>query len=247
VTDRPSDQTRTTDARTTDEEEQDMTELRIRAITPIHVGPEELERRQARYDQFSPAGLSVHLEDLPADPDVPRQLASEADIEASERAVMAMAMTTDPARFDLILPDCVLDTGVRRIRDARPPVPVVGLSELTAGFVAGLGLRMAAVTRNRPIGDELGRRISAAVGEGSFHGVENLELSFEDISDDVRWNGALEDARVRIEGAGGADVILNGCSAVDVTVGDGIPVFDPTRVALRLLSIAATESMVGAR
>jgi Asp/Glu/hydantoin racemase len=230
-----------------DQEDQDMTELRIRAITPIHVGPEELERRQARYDEFSPQGVSVVLEDLPDTADVPRQLASAEDIEASERAVIAMAMATDPARFDLILPDCVLDTGVRHLRDAGPPVPVVGLSELTAGFVGGLGLRMAAVTRNRPIGDELGRLISAAVGEGSFRGVENLELSFADISDDVRWNGALEEARQRIDGAGGADVILNGCSAVDVSVGDGIPVFDPTRLALRLLAIAATETMVGTR
>ena len=224
-----------------------MTELRIRAITPIHVGPEELRRRQARYDEFSPPGVSVVLDDLPDAPDVPRQLGSEEDIVASERAVMAMALATDPARFDLILPDCVLDTGVRRIRDAGPPVPVVGLSELTAGFVGGMGLRIAAVTRNRPIGDELGRIISAAVGERAFLGVEDLELSFADISDDVRWNCALEQARERIEGAGGADVILNGCSAVDVSVGDGIPVFDPTRLALRLLAIAASESMLGAR
>jgi len=219
-------------------------ELRIRAITPIHVGPEEQQRRQARYDAFSPAGVRVVLDDLPDEPDVPRELNSDSDIEASERAVMAAALTTDPAQYDLILPDCVLDTAVERIRAAAPPVPVVGLSELTAGFVGGLGLRLAAVTRNQPIGDELARRITGGIG--AFAGVENLALSFADISDDVRWNAALEDARIRIEGAGGADVILNGCSAVDVTVGDGIPVFDPTRLALRLLAVAHSESMVGA-
>jgi Asp/Glu/hydantoin racemase len=224
-----------------------MRELRIRAITPIHVGPQELARRQARYDEFSPTGVKVTLEDLPDTADVPRQLASEKDIEASEQAVMDVAMKTDPVRFDLILPDCVLDTGVRRIRAEGPPVPVVGLSELTAGFVSGLGLRMAAVTRNRPIGEALRRVISATVGENSFGGVENLELSVADISDDVRWNGALEKARQRIDRVGGADVILNGCSAVDVSVGDGTPVFDPTRLALLLLAIAASESMVGAR
>ena len=103
------------------------------------------------------------------------------------------------------------------------------------------------MTRNQPIGDALGRIIGSAAPSDTFVGVEDLELSFADISDDVRWNGALEDARVRIEGAGGADVILNGCSAVDVTVGDGIPVFDPTRLALRLLSVAVSESMVGPR
>jgi allantoin racemase len=228
-------------------EEEAMSELRIRAITPIHVGAEELARRQDRYDAFSPPGVRVTLEDLPDAADVPRELGSETDIEASERAVTAMALATDPARFDLVLPDCVLDTGVARIRAAGPPVPVVGLSELTAGFVAGLGLRLAAVTRNRPIGDALRRVIGDAAGTSAFVGVEDLALSFADISDDVRWNGALEVARGRIEGAGGADVILNGCSAVDVTVGDGIPVFDPTRLALLLIGIAASESMVGRR
>lgn len=224
-----------------------MAELRIRSITPIHVGQEELERRQARYDAFSPAGVRVTLEDLPDAPGIPRELATVEDIEASERAVMEAALATDPARFDLVLPDCVLDTGVARIRAAGPPVPVVGLSELTAGFVSGLGLRLAAVTRNVPIGDALDRVITAGTPAGAFTGVENLELSFADISDDVRWNGALETARARIEASGGADVILNGCSAVDVTIGEGMPVFDPTRLALRLLAIAASESMVGSR
>lgn len=224
-----------------------MKTLRIRSITPLHVGADELARRQQRYDAFSPPGITVSLEDLPDADDVPRQLASEEDIEASERAVTAAALTTDATRFDLILPDCVLDTGVARIRAAGAPVPVVGLSELTAGFVAGLGLRLAAVTRNRPIGDALSRVILGSVPGEAFVGVEDLELSFADISNDVRWNGALERAQEWITSAGGADVILNGCSAVDVTVGNGIPVFDPTRLALRLISIAASESMVGAR
>lgn len=222
-------------------------ELRIRAITPIHVGIVELRRRQDRYDTFSPPGVVVTLQDLPDDPGVPRALGTPADIEASERAVTDMALRTDAESFDLILPDCVLDTGVLQIRAAGPPVPVVGLSELTAGFVGGLGLRLAAVARNRPIGASL-EQVIASTGTGErFGGVQDLELSFEDISDDARWNAALEAARARIDAAGGADVILNGCSAVDVTIGAGLPVFDPTRLALRLLGIAASESMVGAR
>jgi len=224
-----------------------MATLRIRAITPIHVGPEEIARRQARYDDFSPPGVEVVLEDLPGDPTVPRQLASEEDIVASNRAVAAMAMATDPDAFDLVMPDCVLDTGLEELRDLRPPVPVVGLSELASGYIRGLGLRLAAVTRNAPIGDELRSRLEHyGLGE-QLTSVENLHLSFEDISDDVRWNAALERARLDIAAKGGADAVLNGCSAVDVTVGDGIPVFDPTRLALRLLGVAADERLVGAR
>jgi allantoin racemase len=207
-----------------------MGTLRIRAITPIHVGTDELARRQARYDLFSPDGLTVTLEDLPDDASVPRQLASVEDIDASNRTVARMAMDTDPEEFDLVMPDCVLDTGLTQLRAVTTPVPVVGLSEIAAGYIRGLGLRLAAVTRNTQLA-----------------GVEDLGLSFEDIADDVRWSGALEEARIRIQANGGADAILNGCSAVDVTVGEGIPVFDPTRLALRLLALAADESLVGAR
>ena len=224
-----------------------MGKLRIRAITPIHVGTAELARRQARYDLFSPDGLTVTLEDLPDDASVPRQLASVEDIDASNRTVARIAMDTDPEEFDLVMPDCVLDTGLTELRAVTMPVPVVGLSEIAAGYIRGLGLRLAAVTRNTPIGDELRERLeSYGVGD-QLTGVENLGLSFEDIADDVRWSAALEAARVRIQANGGADAILNGCSAVDVTVGEGIPVFDPTRLALRLLALAADESLVGTR
>jgi allantoin racemase len=217
-----------------------MSRLRIRSVTPIHVGAEELARRQARYDEFSPDNVRVQLEDLPEHPDIPRQLTSDEQIEASDIAVADVLLDTDPAEFDLVLPDCVLDPGVDRIRAADPSVPCVGLSELAAGFVGGLGLRLAAVARNRPIGDELARRFELyGIGE-RWVGVEVLGLSFEDISDDARWNEALEQARGRRPDA---DAILNGCSAVDVTVTDGTPVFDPTRLALRLLGLAADEHL----
>lgn len=217
-----------------------MTTLRIRSVTPIHVGPTELARRQARYDEFSPANVRVQLEDLPDRPDIPRQLGSDDQIEASDIAVAELLLDTDPNEFDLVLPDCVLDPGLDRIRSADPKVPPVGLSELAAGFIGGLGLNLAAVTRNRPIGDELARRLELYGIGPRWLGVEILDLSFEDISDDARWNEALEQARGRRPDA---DAILNGCSAVDVTVSDGTPVFDPTRLALRLLGIAADEHL----
>ena len=35
--------------------------MHVWSVTPIHVGPEELARRQARYDALSPAGVRVEL------------------------------------------------------------------------------------------------------------------------------------------------------------------------------------------
>jgi allantoin racemase len=221
-----------------------MTTLRVRSVTPIRVGPEELRRRQARYDQFSPAGVQVVLEDLPASDAMPRQLATRADIEASDAAVAEVLLDTRPDQFDVLLPDCVLDPGLDRIRAADPAVPAVGLSELVSRFVTGLGLPLAAVARNRPIGEELDRRLRAYGLGGHYWGVEVLDLSFDDIADDARWNAALSATRDRLTGVG---AILNGCSAVDVATDGGVPVFDPARLALRLLGVAADERLLADR
>ncbi len=61
--------------------------MRIFAVTPIHVSPEELARRQARYDALSPGGLSVHLQDI--GPDAPRALDTEQQVRDSEDLVSA--------------------------------------------------------------------------------------------------------------------------------------------------------------
>ena len=54
--------------------------MRVLAITPIHVGPEELARRQRRYDRLAPEGMSVTVVDLPIQ--APTALGTDADVEA---------------------------------------------------------------------------------------------------------------------------------------------------------------------
>ena len=217
--------------------------LRLRAITPIHVDDAELERRQARYTALAPAGVQVHLDNLPADPDVPRQLDTADAIAASDALVFEAARRTDPAEFDAVMPDCVLDPGLDRLRDEGFPLPVIGITELAATATLAVGGRLAAVARNAAIADELERRIRH-YGLGSrFAGVHVLGLSFADIADDVRWNAALDDAALRFAGSG-VTAILNGCSAVEVRVGTGVPVFDPTRASLTLLGAAHASRLV---
>ncbi|HEX6336863.1 MAG TPA: aspartate/glutamate racemase family protein, partial [Jiangellaceae bacterium] len=185
----------------------------------------------------------VHLDNLPADPDVPRQLDSADAIAASDTFVVEAARRTDPAQFDAVLPDCVLDPGLDRLRDEGFPLPVIGITELAATAAAAVGGRLAAVARNSAIADELERRIWQ-YGLGSrFAGVHVLGLSFADIADDARWNAALDDAAKHFAGSG-VTAILNGCSAVEVRVGTGVPVFDPTRAALTLLGAAHASRLV---
>ena len=209
--------------------------MRIRAITPITVSDDELERRRSRYHRLSPAGVLVELENLR---DGPRQLETVEDVERSDRLVLDTASSTDPQRYDLVLPDCVLDPGVRSGKET--PVPVVGILALSAAYLAALGRRFSAVTRNQAIGDELVRRIGIYGLQDNFAGLDVLELDFAAISDEARWHDALRPARTEMA-ARGVDTIINGCSAVEVPGGgDGAALIDPTRLALALLSAGAT-------
>lgn len=211
--------------------------LRLRMVTPIHVDEEELERRRARYAALAPEGVDVHLDNLPADADVPRSLDDADGIAASDACVAAEMRRTDPADYDAVMPDCVLDPGLDRLRTDGSPVPVVGLCELAATGASAVGGRLAAVTRNAAIGDELERRIRLYGLAGRFAGVHVLDLAFDAVSDAAVWNDALDGARERFAGTG-VTMILNGCSAVEVKANGSVAVVDPTRAALHLLAAA---------
>lgn len=217
--------------------------LRVRAITPIHVDDAELERRRTRYSVLAPPNVRLHLDNLPADPQVPRQLDHADAIAASDGYVAEAARATDLDRFDAVLPDCVLDPALDRLRDEGFPLPVIGITELAATATAAVSGRLAAVARNQPIAAELERRLRRYGLRARFAGVHVLGLSFADIADDATWNVAVDKAARQLAGRG-VTAILNGCSAVEVRAGTGVPVFDPTRAALALLGAAHASGLV---
>lgn len=217
--------------------------MRIKAITPIRVTDDELARRQERYGRLSPRGVNVTLVNLPDRPDVPRALESEDDLAASDRVVAEVAASTDPAEFDAILPDCVLDPGLPTIL-RNGPLPVFGILKLTAGFLHSLDQPFVAVARNEVIAGELERCVARYGLAERFDGVKLLNLSFDDIADDAKWNSALSSVRDGLA-AGPVHTILNGCSAVEVLDDDHpVSVFDPTRLALRLIGIGIEHGVV---
>ncbi len=216
--------------------------MRIKSITPIRVSEAELARRQARYEALSPPGTEVELVNLPDRPGVPVRLDSERDIRASEELVIQEALGTDPACHDAVLPDCVLDPGLDRL-ERECPVPVFGILKLSSGFLASLGHRFAAFTRNRPIGEGLRDRLEAYGLLPRFDRVEVLDLDFEAIANDEGWNRALREASGSFSGSE-TTAVINGCSAVELRPSPGtVTVVDPTGLALSLLGIAAKESL----
>ncbi|WP_433472017.1 aspartate/glutamate racemase family protein [Spirillospora sp. CA-142024] len=207
--------------------------MRALAMTPIHLPPDEIRRRQARYDRLAPPGLTVELRDV--GPAAPGSLDDEAAVRASEREVAA-ALARAGDGWDLAFPDCVLDPAVPDTV-ADQGIPVHGLLRLTGMHLAAMNVRFGAVVRNEAIGAELGRRLKAYGLEPYVAGIAILELPFDAIADAGAWNAALGEA-VDALAADGATAVINGCSAVDVEEDRSASrVVDPTALALKLMTI----------
>jgi Asp/Glu/hydantoin racemase len=126
------------------------------------------------------------------------------------------------------------------------PVPVFGSLQLAAGFLALMGHRFGALTRNDPIGDELRACLHRYGLDDRFDEVAILNLSFDDIEDDETWNAAIDDVRDRFAGRS-VQSVVNGCSAVDVRAHDGgVAVVDPTRLALQVIGLADGAGLLAA-
>lgn len=219
--------------------------MRIRSITPISVSAQELERRQQRYDRMLPGDWTLTLENMPATSETPDQLSSPEQIRASERVTVDAGSDTDRGRFDALLPDCVLDPGVPDLDEAAG-VPTLGITRLTSHFLAALGKKFGVITRNTVIGDEYRQVIERYGLTSYFDDVYVLGLSVEDISNDELWNESIE--RVALDAARrGTTILINGCSAVDVTVAGGsVRIVDPTGLALQLAGFADRLDLVNA-
>ncbi|GAB3564980.1 hypothetical protein GCM10027445_09720 [Amycolatopsis endophytica] len=207
--------------------------MRALAVTPIHLPPEEIRRRQDRYDRLAPPDLEIELVDVGAA--APASLDTGESVRASEREVAA-ALGRAGEGFDLAFPDCVLDPAVPDTVAAQP-LPVHGLLKLSATHLAGKGVRFGAVVRNEAIRAEFDKRVADYGLTAYFAGTRVLDLPFEAIADTATWNRALGDA-VRELASLGATAVINGCSAVDVEPAD-LParIVDPTELALRLLAV----------
>ncbi|MGH3366040.1 MAG: hypothetical protein ACRDOY_02430 [Nocardioidaceae bacterium] len=213
--------------------------MRIRAITPIHIEADELERRRTRYARLAPEGVLVHLDDLGSGPEVPRALDTTNDVRRSETLVLAEVRRTDFEAYDAVLPDCVLDPGVGEAHD----VPMLGILQLCAHLLASTGQPVAAVARNEPIAAELERKAVLYGLAGQLTGVRVLGLDVSDIADDAAWGAALARGTAGLD----APLVINGCSAVDVRddSGRGPGVVDPTALALRVVGLLVELGLVG--
>ncbi|MEV0667770.1 aspartate/glutamate racemase family protein [Actinomadura luteofluorescens] len=208
--------------------------MRALAVTPIHLPPEEIRRRQARYDRLAPRGLSVELRDV--GPAAPGSLDDEASIRASEHEVAA-ALARAGAGWDLAFPDCVLDPAVPDLPAPDQEVPVNGLLRMSSLYLSAMNVRFGAVVRNEAIGAELRRRLTAYGLDARTAGIEVLDLPFDAVADTGAWNAALGAAADALAAAG-ATAVINGCSAVDVEEHRfAARVVDPTALALRLMMI----------
>jgi Asp/Glu/hydantoin racemase len=207
--------------------------MRIFSVTPIHVSPDELARRQARYDSLLPAGVTLDLTDI--GPQAPQALDTSEDVAASTAAVLA-ALRSAPQGYDVLMPDCVLDPGVSELAGE---LPVAGILQLSLGWQVLRGRRSGVVARNEAIAAELLARARLYGFEEHVSGVEILGLGVEAIADHGQWHAALDAALERFDGD--VTTVLNGCSAVEVNGERRVTVVDPTALAVRLLAAGETQ------
>ncbi|EXG81621.1 aspartate/glutamate racemase family protein [Cryptosporangium arvum] len=212
--------------------------MRIYAVTPLHVGAQELARRQERYDWIAPDGVVVDLHDLPFG--APMSLETPADMRSSERYVVE-ALAGAPAGYDAVMPDCVLDPGVAAMQADPAFGIVIGVLRVTVAHAAAVGETVAAVVRNTAIADEM-RAVVDGYGWGAVvTPVRTLDLDFAAVADGDRWRERLAGAAAELAGSGAA-ALINGCSAVGLGAAEGaapIPVVDPVIRTLRLVAAGA--------
>lgn len=210
--------------------------MRIWSVTPIHVQPDELARRQERYDRLSPPGISVHLHDI--GPHAPRALETDDDVRASEHC-MVQALAQVPDGYHAVMPDCVLDPGVSQLQRTGS-LPVIGILRLNLAHAVALAAPTAAVVRNPAIAREM-RTVSQVYGWAEMlTDISVVGLDVEAIAEGERWQAELERVAAGLA-ATGVRRLLNGCSAVDARTREELPlqVVDPVARALRLVAAAA--------
>jgi Asp/Glu/hydantoin racemase len=207
--------------------------MRVLAITPIHVGIEELARRQKRYDRLAPESIALTLIDLPLG--APTALETDNDVAESDRLV-AQLITDHEGDFDLVMPDCVLDPGVE-VEVGPDCTPVVGLLHQAMVDVSQSGEPFGVIVRNQAIAREIRRRLNQYSFSTNLVEIHVLDLPFEAVTNHDLWNSAMAEG-VRQLGKNGAVTVINGCSAVDLTDEDlGVKLIDPTEAALAKIAI----------
>lgn len=202
--------------------------MRILGITPIHVGAEELARRQERYNRLAPEGIEITLVDLPDS--APTALNTDHDVESSDKHVAAV-MKASRDSYDLVLPDCVLDPAFAPGDDSAR-----GILHQAVASVTKTGEPFGVIVRNQAIAKELRRRLAEYGMDGDLVDVQVMDLPFEAVTNHEMWNAAMTEA-VSALAQRGARSVINGCSAVDVDEeGLGVRVVDPTQEALEALA-----------
>ncbi len=110
--------------------------MRLVGITPIVVSDGELRRRQARYTELAPEGVTIDLVNLK---DGPTRLETSGEIRSSEDLVYEQVIRMDVGGYDGVFLDCVLDPAFERLQ-AYLGIPVFGITNLVSSFLGSLGL-----------------------------------------------------------------------------------------------------------
>jgi allantoin racemase len=208
-------------------------ELRVRVVSPLGASPDDLARRQRRYQEHAGPGTVVTVANLQGGP---AALDSAADVEASAAAMLAQERLVGREGCDAILVDCVFDPAVAAIGKVTS-VPTFGPTHLTLPRVTAVARGFSIVARSQAQCELLAELVD---GYGFGHALRSLRalgITYEEAKRPEVFEAAMG-ARLRdAVRRDGAEAVVMGSTTMALSpallaAAGGVPLFMPGLEAL---------------
>ena len=223
--------------------------MRLRIINPTF-RQDRQERIMAMYQAYASPGTELSLVFLEHGPE---SVESDYDVALAVHDILAQIRRAELESMDAVILDCMSDPGLFAGREL-VSIPIIGPGQATMSLAATLADRFSVVTileRDRPLIHNQWRLYDLMGRGASVRAVNIPVLSLHDDEEDL-IEAMIEQAVLAVA-EDGAHAIVFGCTGMGGLAGPvqqgleaegfiGVPVIDPTGVALRL-----AESLVALR
>lgn len=210
--------------------------FRVSILSPLKATEADVARRQRRYSERASAGTQVTVLNLRQGPPA---LNTSGDILESASAIYHenRALTAEGA--DAILIDCVFDPAVEELREATG-VPVFGPTRVTLPVLALVAPTFSIVARSQRQ-CELMADLVERYGYGrSLRSLRALGISYEEAKQPEVFEAAMTEQLRRVSQEDRSEAVMFGSTTMAlspamVAAAEGIPLFMPGMVALRVI------------
>ncbi|HID52999.1 MAG TPA: hypothetical protein EYP41_13330 [Anaerolineae bacterium] len=211
--------------------------FRVKIISPLHASESDLARRQRRYQEVAGGDTVVTVVNLAGGPVA---LNSSGDILSSAAAIYRQGKETSTDDFDAILIDCVFDPAVAELREATG-LPVFGPTRTTLPLISLVAEEFSIIARSPRQCELLAELVAREGFGGQLRSVRALDISYEEAKQEAIFRQVMLERLGTAVNEDNAQAIMFGSTTMALTdemraVAQGIPLFMPGMVALRLMA-----------